>query len=280
MHEINNIWSPFLIFGYKAPFYEINLTILKYSLIASFILILLSLIGRIYLYKKNSIINDFIFYVGNIFFDLIIDTIGYINKKIYSFIFGLFLILLTYNLLSLIPHLEEPTKDINVSIAFAIFSFLQINKIAFNELGFHYLEHWFKCPLSLNKDNFFFNLKILFFIEYILRLIFNLFFALLFFPFELLSKVSLIMSLSFRLFGNIFGGSKIIELVGMFLKKSLILKIVLTIIGLNLLLMTFFGFFEGLMQTFIFVLVSLNNIGILLGDEYLEKKSRKKICLI
>ena len=272
--ENEQIWKPFLKFGLDKPFYNINIEIFNNAIIACIILIFFAFLFRRFLYRKN-IINDLLIKIGYAFFEMIEETIGYVDKKTFAFIFSLFFILLGYNLLSLIPTLEEPTKDINVSLAFAIFSFLCIHGIAIKELGSHYLEHWFKTPLSLKREDFFLGKNFLYLIEFFVRLIFNFFIAILLFPFEILSRMSLVMSLSFRLFGNIFGGSKIVELVAMFTKKSILLKIVLTFMGINLILMGFFGFFEGLMQAFIFTLVSLNNIGILLGDEFLEKKIKE-----
>jgi F-type H+-transporting ATPase subunit a len=271
MHDVQ-IWRPLERFGIRMPFFDIPIEPLRNALIASFIIILISILGRIYLKRKNNF-SQTLEFIFESFYDTIEETLGFVNKNVFLFVSSLFMVLFIYNLVVLIPYCEEPTKDINVTIAFALFSFFSIHFIVLKEQRWNYLHHWFKTFLSLNKDEFYIKKNYFWISEYILRCIINLISSILIFPFEALSRLSLIMSLSFRLFGNIFGGAKISELVSSFFNKSVFMKMIGTLSMLNIFLMCFFGLFEGLLQAIIFSLISLNNIGILLGDEFLEKKS-------
>ncbi len=272
MHDVQ-IWRPLERFGIRMPFFDIPIEPLRNALIASFIIILLSIFGRIYLKRKSNCFSQTLEFIFESFYETIEETLGFVNKNIFLFVSSLFMVLFVYNLVVLIPYCEEPTKDMNVTIAFALFSFFSIHFIVLKEQGWHYLHHWFKTFLSLDRNGFYTKKNYIWIIEYIARCIINLISSILIFPFEALSRLSLIMSLSFRLFGNIFGGSKISELAASFFNKSVLIKLIGTLSMLNLVLMCFFGLFEGLLQAIIFSLISLNNIGILLGDEFLEKKS-------
>jgi F-type H+-transporting ATPase subunit a len=273
---IPEIWNPFEKYGLNGSFYEINVELLFNAFCAGLILIIAAIFAKRHLKrKKNSKVKMLLTEFGEAIYNLIDETLGYVNKASFSFVATLFTILLAYNLIVLIPHLEEPTKNINVTIAFALFSFCFIHYFSFRERGVSYLEHWFKMPLSIKKENLFMSKSKCYPIEMILRATINLITAIILLPFEMLSRCAIIMSLSFRLFGNIFGGAKISELFHAFLKKSLLFRIVGSFSMINLLLMGFFGCFEGFMQAFIFTLISLNNIGILLGDKFLEKKQQE-----
>jgi F-type H+-transporting ATPase subunit a len=69
-------------------------------------------------------------------------------------------------------------------------------------------------------------------------------------------EVSKVVSISFRLFGNILGGAIIILVV------SSLVKFVMLPVGLNL----FFGVFVGTIQAFVFTMLALTYIGVELGE--------------
>jgi len=64
------------------------------------------------------------------------------------------------------------------------------------------------------------------------------------------------------------------SLVDEFLESTLLYKVIGLCTGIPFLVMGFFGLFEGIIQAFVFAIVSLNNIGILSGEAL--TKERKK----
>jgi len=73
---------------------------------------------------------------------------------------------------------------------------------------------------------------------------------------DIVSEFSKVISISFRLFGNILGGAIIIVVV-----SSLVSYIVLPV-GLNL----FFGIFVGTVQAFVFTMLALTYIGVEIAE--------------
>jgi len=253
-------------------FFYFNYTIFYHVIFLHIILYLLFSVGYYCMkkYKKkhyasdtgNSIYFSYM-YVGEIFIDFIIDAIHICNKRIFSFISSFFILLLGYNCASLIPHLEDTTKDLNVCLAFAIYGFLYIQYIAICETGIDYLKHW--CVLILkprHTENIFFYCLSLF-----LAIIINAASTVIFFPFIMLEKLSLLFSLTFRLFGNIFGGSIVVQLLHKVQNAALLYYFGTTFFGIQLLVLLYFGLFEGAIQAFVFTLVLLNNIGTLINKD-------------
>ena len=88
----------------------------------------------------------------------------------------------------------------------------------------------------------------------------NIILGLAMFPLIVLGEVASVISLSFRLFGNIFGGATIIQLFHGTLSNSLWYNTAATFTGMNLLLTMFFILFEGGLQAFVFAILTLTNI--------------------
>lgn len=76
-------------------------------------------------------------------------------------------------------------------------------------------------------------------------------------PLEVLSKIATVISLSFRLFGNIFAGSMIFGLLNQAVSGSLLLQMLATFSGAILIVMVFFGIFESAIQAYVFTILSL-----------------------
>ena len=79
-------------------------------------------------------------------------------------------------------------------------------------------------------------------------------------PMELLGKCANIISLSLRLFGNIFGGSVIVSIFKGVIAGSFLWQTLALALGINLILMLFFGLFEGFIQAFVFSILSITYI--------------------
>jgi F-type H+-transporting ATPase subunit a len=73
-----------------------------------------------------------------------------------------------------------------------------------------------------------------------------------FFPLNVVGKVAEVASVSFRLFGNIFGGAVII-LIASFFTANVVLPLPLAV---------FFGLFVGTIQAFVFTMLTLVYISV------------------
>ncbi len=134
----------------------------------------------------------------------------------------LFLFMLLSNWLGIIPHLEEPTKDLNTPLALGLMGFVIAHYAGIKSKGFKsYASEYFQ----------------------------PMFFMM---PLNLIGELAKIVSISFRLFGNIMGGS-IIILVVSHLTFSLVLPPFLN---------AFFGLFVGTIQAFVFTMLTVVYISV------------------
>ena len=135
------------------------------------------------------------------------------------------------------PHLsshglDEPTRDLNTTLALGIISFIYIQSVTIKTRGIG----------SYVKD------------------FFQPFFVML--PLNVVGKLSSIISISFRLFGNIFGGAIITKLYFSTIRGSIILELLGILSGANFLIVAFFTLFEGLLQAFVFAMLTLTYLSI------------------
>lgn len=132
-------------------------------------------------------------------------------------------LILISNLMGMIPGLISPTANLNVTLALGLTSFLYYNWVGIKENGFiGHIKH-FMGPMPA--------------------------IAFLMFPIELISHSARILSLSLRLFGNIFGEEQVSGVIG-----SLLPWIVpMFLYPLSLL--------AAFLQTFIFITLSMIYIG-------------------
>jgi F-type H+-transporting ATPase subunit a len=202
--------------------------------------------------------------LGKIIFSFIEENIRFCNKRIFAFVGSFFTVLFFYNIASIFPFLEEPTKNLNVALAFALYGFFYIQYIAFREDRDHYIGHWITRLVKIK------NVKqsVIRMILYGIAFLINSTLTLILLPFHLLERVSLIFSLTFRLFGNMFGGSIVIHLLQKLQQASLISYFFSTVLGIQLLVFFYFGLFEGGIQAFVFTLVLINNIGMLINKNH------------
>jgi F-type H+-transporting ATPase subunit a len=255
------------------PFFYFDYTIFYHVICLHIIVYLLFFVGYYCMkkYKKkhnaseqgNNIYFSYM-YIGEMLADFIIDAIHLCNKRIFSFIGSFFILLLGYNCASLIPHLEDTTKDLNVCLAFACYGFLYIQYIAICQTGVGYLKHWGVIILQPKQSNN----STLYYGSLLLAIVVNSAATILLFPFTILEKLSLLFSLTFRLFGNIFGGSIVVQLLHKVQSVALMYYFATTLFGIQLLVLFYFGLFEGVIQAFVFTLVLLNNIGTLINKDH------------
>ncbi len=143
-------------------------------------------------------------------------------KKYGPLVCALFMFLVLSNWLGIIPHLEEPTKDLNTPLSLGLMGFVIAHYAGIKTKGFKaYAKEYFE----------------------------PMFFMM---PLNVIGELAKIVSISFRLFGNIMGGS-IIILVVSYLTYSVILPPFLN---------AFFGLFVGTIQAFVFTMLTIVYISV------------------
>lgn len=107
-----------------------------------------------------------------------VNTIGEKGRKVFPLLCGIFLFIITQNLLGLVPGCDAPTANINTNAAMALFVFCYYNFVGLRRWGPGYIKHFMGPMLPL---------------------------APLMLPIEIVSHISRPLSLTLRLFGNIRG---------------------------------------------------------------------------
>ncbi|MDF1593054.1 MAG: F0F1 ATP synthase subunit A [Desulfobacterales bacterium] len=143
-------------------------------------------------------------------------------KKYAPLTCALFMFLLLSNWLGIIPHLHEPTKDLNTPLSLGLMGFVIAHAAGIRSKG---LKAYLK--------------------EYCSPIFFMM-------PLNVIGELAKVVSISFRLFGNIMGGS-IIILVVSYLSYNLILPPLLN---------AFFGLFVGTIQAFVFTMLTVVYISV------------------
>jgi F-type H+-transporting ATPase subunit a len=209
------------------PFLGHNLTFNIEAIIMTWIACgLLIVFGLLASYKKARIPGAWQI-VGELFvsqfFNLTEDALDKeMAKKYGPLICALFMFLVLSNWLGILPYLEEPTKDLNTPLSLGIMGFVISHSVAIKTKG---LKTYIK--------------------EYFAPIFFMM-------PLNLIGEIAKIVSISFRLFGNIMGGS-IIILVVSYLSYNILLPPFLN---------AFFGLFVGAIQAFVFTMLTLVYISV------------------
>lgn len=233
-----HIWAPAqVLFGINHPLLVINKDTVIHTWMVLCILIALCLLLRTVLNNRNSTIRFLALLYIDFFRNLCIQSIGSFTFNYFAFITTLFTFIFTCNTISILPTLEEPTTDINTTLALGIITFVYIQGVSIYTHGIlPYLK------------------------EYI-----SPFFIM--FPLHVIGKIASIVSLSFRLFGNILGGALISNIYLQTIRGSLIFESLGLISGFNICLFMFFGLFEGFLQAFVFTMLSLTYLSIAVRGE-------------
>ena len=145
-----------------------------------------------------------------------------LGKKYGPLICALFLFLLASNWCGMLPFMEEPTKDLNTPLSMGLMGFVIAHYAGIRAKGLKgYIKEYFE----------------------------PIFFMM---PLNLIGELAKVVSISFRLFGNIMGGS-IIILVVSHLVYSVLLPPFLN---------AFFTIFVGAIQAFVFTMLTIVYIAV------------------
>lgn len=226
-------WS---LFGSTYPFFVLNSETVIHTWIILFFTLLCMATVKFFL--NNTKMGRFVLIsIVNFFVDLTKQSFGSFVFSHCVFTSALFLFVALCNTASIIPGLDEPTSDINTTLALGIIAFLYIQAVIIKTHGLKsYIKDFFKP-----------------------------FFVM--FPLNIIGKLSSIVSMSLRLFGNIFGGSIITKLYFSGLKSSIIFQLLGIFTGMNIVITLFFTLFEGLLQAFVLTMLTLTSIAMGASDE-------------
>ena len=209
------------------PFFGHNITINLEVIVMTWIVFVLLVLLGVATTRKRGILPRPFQAVGELLVTLLYglteDALGKETAKKYApLICALFMFLLVSNWLGLVPHLEEPTKDLNTTLGLGVMGFVIAHYAGIKSKGFKaYIKEYFQ----------------------------PIFFMM---PLNLIGELAKIVSISFRLFGNIMGGS-IIILVVSYLTYSIVLPPFLY---------AFFGLFVGTIQAFVFTMLTVVYISV------------------
>jgi F-type H+-transporting ATPase subunit a len=161
------------------------------------------------------------------------DYVGHKGPRYLAIVTTMFVFILTANLMGLVPGLMAPTSNINVTLGCALTVAVYYHIQGIREQGIGaYLKHFAAPPGA------------------------PLFIAPIMLPIEIISHLSRVLSLSLRLFGNIFG-------------EELVILILFSIIPFLVPLpMMFLGIITGALQAFIFVLLTTIYLGGAVATEH------------
>ncbi len=232
-----SLWNPLSFFGIDHPFLKIDIhTLINTWIILGFIFLVLFFL-RPFLKKTSGVVYYIVDQYLEIFSDLTVQALGVFHYHHFAFVTSLFTFILLCNWSGFIPGLDEPTRDVNTALALGLTAFFYKEFYSIVAHGFGGYLHEFISP----------------------------FFVML--PLNIISHLSKILSLSFRLFGNILGGSIITQLYFTALGNSILWQCVGMITGLNVVVIGFFIFFEGLIQAFVFAMLAITYLGMAVQSE-------------
>jgi len=150
--------------------------------------------------------------------EFVVSITGEEGRKSYPLLVTLFLFILVANLIGLFPAMYPPTASVNTTLALALIAVGWSHVVGITNHGFKYIKH-FLGPVPLLIP--------------------------LFLPIELIAHTARVLSLTYRLFGNIMG-------------KELVIIILLTLAGAFFapLPVMALGVFVSLVQALVFFLLA------------------------
>jgi F-type H+-transporting ATPase subunit a len=157
------------------------------------------------------------------------SQVGHDGHKFVPYFATIFIFILTSNIIGLIPAFESPTMNAPVTCGCALATFFYYHLMGIQANGFAYIKHflgpmWWLAPLM--------------------------------FPIEIVSHLARPLSLTVRLYANMFAGEQVTMV---FLKMTFFL-VPVAFMGLHL--------FVGLVQAYIFMLLTMVYVGAAVSHEH------------
>ena len=120
-------WDLLKWLGVYHPLLKVTIPTLVATWFVICFIIATLLICRMFLSSEKSIVRHAILQAVESFMDLCNQSLGKFHYGHFSFITALFIFILYCNLMGVLPFLEEPTADLNTTVALGTISFLYIN---------------------------------------------------------------------------------------------------------------------------------------------------------
>jgi F-type H+-transporting ATPase subunit a len=164
--------------------------------------------------------------IFELIYDFIVSTINEVGvehgERFVYYIGTIFIFILSMNLIGIVPGLEAPTNYIPVTVGLAVVTFFYYNMVGIQALGFGYVKQ-FMGPVA--------------------------WLAWFMIPIELISHFVRPLSLSVRLYGNMFAGEQV---TGVFLSLTfLVIPVIFMLLHI----------FVAFVQTYVFTLLTTIYIG-------------------
>ncbi len=166
------------------------------------------------------------------------DIVGHHSERFTPFLTTMGLFILVCNLLGLVPGLESPTASPVVPLGCALCAFIYYQAHGFSHAGPRYVLHFLGPPMEG------------------MHVIGRFLMAILMLPIELISHLARVMSLTIRLYANIFAG----DMVTLVFFSLIPIGVPVIFLGLHL------G--VALLQAFIFVLLTTVYLAGAVGEEH------------
>ncbi len=150
--------------------------------------------------------------------DIVVETMGEKGRPYFPLIATLALFILSCNLIGILPWFASSTANLNTTLALALVAFTMTHYVGISKHGTHYVKHFlgpvpWLIPLML--------------------------------PIELIGHFSRILSLSFRLFGNIMGEDLAVVILTLLVPYIVPLP------------MLFLMVFTSFIQTLVFIMLTM-----------------------
>lgn len=210
----DNQWQPLMAYGFTNPFWSLNAHTIRDTWIVIILLVVLSLPIKYILSQKRSVLRHLLATFIISFMDLCQQALGHLASIHFNFITSLFCFIFFCNIASLIPWMEEPTQDLNTTLALGIIAFIYTQFYAIK-------THGIKEYLKEYCEPFF-----------------------LMFPLHVVGKLATIVSIAFRLFGNIFGGATISSIYFKAISGSWIYQLI-GLCSVNMVIYLFLDYLKG-----------------------------------
>ena len=264
------IITPFARFGLTSKWWQIHLDTLIYTWVAMALLFFCVWVVRTYYFREESLVYTAVESTVESFATMCAESVGYFRYDYFSFITTMFTFTFFCCIVSMLPYLEEATKDANTTFALGIASFLYVSYQQLRQEGLiAYLKHFLgheEMPMPIRVAMM---------------------------PLETMGQFSRIISMGFRLFGNILGGAVVyhvllsvitrfqsefvwvVSIGGMiwFLFYKVLrlgkdswwgrkINVLIQILFVVTWVQIFFGIFEALIQSFVIAMLSITYLSL------------------
>jgi F-type H+-transporting ATPase subunit a len=223
-----SVIKPFAYFGWTSTYWDVHIDILAQTWVMMAILVgIIFLVRMLLLSKENIYFKQGVLLATGFFVDTIEETCGSFKQDIFYFVTTIFLFIAGSGLVGLVPYMGEPTQDLNTTFALGISSFLFVQYQGIKAHGVYHFNDYLQ-PFAF------------------------------FLPLNIVGELAKAASMSFRLFGNILGGSIMVDLLLHALEQ--VRDEYLILVGIIFVLSIFFYFFPSMRRFVSYKSYSLDRI--------------------